>query len=439
MCAITLRNRRPFSRGKNFFQSFTVSLLLLHMHTYTVLRMTPSLVVGSLAYSQLPTSYHTTANNLKTRLEWLVSDELVSAACEATPITTPLLQTVAAHVQATHRMSNSCFVIHVPLRFVFGANQSKGYFLDQLETMDMPAMYSLIMIDDYCYIKPKKIVHPQVDSSSDIRGSVADLFNVQSSVEFQDTSEREQLHVLATSSHFQESIDRECQDVQASASQFQDREGDRSKTPPPIPVVPQSRYHRRSLSSGFPRGHVPVRYTPTLEVPSQPASSVSSQISLDKPSNNDGYEASDSSISSMSEASGNAKAKEEIANEMKGFWLVLRILPQKVELYFQLQSSRQGTEKLLPKLKQLCEQVEISIVKTCHQTNQWFLLRDMLETRKCSPYLMSESASEAWVNTVVKQEDKHRQLLFDPEEFRCEQMWKTHITPHWRLKTMKSK
>ena len=52
---------------------------------------------------------------------------------------------------------------------------------------------------------------------------------------------------------------------------------------------------------------------------------------------------------------------------------------------------------------------------------------------------MSESASEAWVNTVVKQEDKHGQLLFDSEEFKCEQMWKTHITPHWRLKTMKSR
>lgn len=394
--------------------------------------MTPSLVADSLANSPLPPSYHSTANSLKARLEWLISDELISAACEATPITTPLLQTVAAHVQATHRMSSGCFVMHVPLRFVFGPNHSKGYFLDQLESMDVPAMYSLNMIDEYCYIKPKKLpLHQKNDSASDIRSSAPDLLQKHSSlVEFQGLNEELRRNIQATKvSHM-----------------YQEREGDRSKTPPPpIPALPQSRGHRRSLSSGFPSGHVPTRFTPMLDVPSQPVSSYSSQISIGKPDdindNNDGYEASDScSISSVSDISRKVKAREEIANEMKGFWLVLRILPQKVDLYFQLQNSRQGAENVLTKLKQLCEQVKTSVAKTCHQTNQWFLLRDMLETRKCSPYLMFESASDAWVNTVVKQEDKekHGQLVFESEEFKCELMWKTHVTPHWRLKAMKS-
>ena len=381
--------------------------------------MAPSLKADGL--SLLPSSYHSTANSLKTRLEWLVSDELVSAACEATPITTPLLQTVAAHVQATHRMSVSCFVAHIPLRFVFGSNHSKDHFLEELERMDVPSTYSLNMIDEYCYIKPKKPLPQKHDSGSDLRSSALDIDTLQTSMDL--TDEREDIRVK----------------VQAKA--YQDSgQGDRSKTPPPVPVLPQSRYHRRSLSSGFPRGHVSVRYTPTLDIPSQPPSAFSSQLSLSRADVNNGYEASEScSISSISEASRKVKVGERIDDNVKGFWLVLRILPQKVELYFQLQSSREGSENVLTKLQQLCEQVKSSVAKTCHQTNQWFLLRDMLETRKCSPYLMSESASDAWVNTVVKQDDKTSQpVVFDAEEFRCELMWKTHVTPHWRLKALKS-
>ena len=398
--------------------------LIYFVHIYTC-SMTPSLVVSSLVNSDLPPSYRSTANSLKNRLQWLVSDELISAACETTPITTPLLQSVAAHVQATHRMSESCFVVHIPLRFVFGANQSKTHFIEQLEMMDVPQTYSLNMIDEYCYIKPKKLFRQQTDSASDIRSSVPD-FLMQSSVEFHDSSSDVLRMELAA------------------------REVDRSRTPPPMSAPPPSRSHRRSLSSGYPSGHVPIlnlsaRHTPTLDIPLSQATSafsIQSQISIGKPGNNDSYDASDScSVSSVSEACGrkHGKVRDEIGDNIKGFWLVLRILPQKVDLYFQLQSSRQGVERTLAKLRQLCEQVKGSVAKTCHQTNQWFLLRDMLETKKCSPYLMSVSASEAWVNTVVKQEEKLTgQMMFDAEEFRCEQMWKTHITPHWRLKAMKS-
>ncbi len=394
--------------------------------------MAPSLVVSSLVNSDLPPSYRSTANNLKNRLQWLVSDELISAACEATPITTPLLQSVAAHVQATHRMSDSCFVVHIPLRFVFGANQSKTHFIEQLEMMDVPQTYSLNMIDEYCYIKPKELFRQQTDSASDIRSSVPD-FLMQSSMEFHDSSSDVlRLDLVANAT--------------TAAKYHQDREVDRSRTPPPAAAPPQSRTHRRSLSSGYPSGHVPIlnlsaRHTPTLDIPSQTTSAFSSQISISKPGNNDSYDASDScSVSSISEACGkHTKVRDKIDDNIKGFWLVLRILPQKVDLYFQLQNSRQGVEKALTKLRQLCEQVKGSVARTCHQTNQWFLLRDMLETKKCSPYLMSMSASEAWVNTVVKQEEKLTgQMIFEAEEFRCEQMWKTHITPHWRLKAMKS-
>ena len=63
------------------------------------------------------------------QLEWLISDELVSLAREAFPVSTPVLQSVATHVQASHGRVDTCFSRPVPIHFVFGANHSMDYFI----------------------------------------------------------------------------------------------------------------------------------------------------------------------------------------------------------------------------------------------------------------------------------------------------------------------
>lgn len=58
----------------------------------------------------------------------------------------------------------------------------------------------------------------------------------------------------------------------------------------------------------------------------------------------------------------------------------------------------------------------------------------------CSPLLLPESQSDEWVRrTVVKQSDiVMGGERFVPQQFECECQWRQHITPHWRLRTMKS-
>lgn len=89
----------------------------------------------------------------------------------------------------------------------------------------------------------------------------------------------------------------------------------------------------------------------------------------------------------------------------------------------------------------LCDHVVEEIHQTCHKTNQWYLLKDMLDTRMCSPLLLPESAPEAWVDKIQLPGDRQGGQGgegFQPQEFQCKLQWRKHITPHWRLKAMKS-
>ena len=93
----------------------------------------------------------------------------------------------------------------------------------------------------------------------------------------------------------------------------------------------------------------------------------------------------------------------------------------------------------LETFRSLVDEVEKEVLERCRYTNQWFLLKEMLESRSCHPLLLPESPSEAWVEEVVQ----HRLLAsgsegFRAQEFQCQLVWKHHITLHQRLKTMKS-
>ncbi len=99
----------------------------------------------------------------------------------------------------------------------------------------------------------------------------------------------------------------------------------------------------------------------------------------------------------------------------------------------QIRSSRPEVDP--SELTVLCDNLAAAVSRVCHRTNQWYLLRDLLATRVCSPYLLPESASEAWVDEVVSKHDrpKENRELFRGQEFMCDLQWKRHITPHWRL------
>lgn len=152
-----------------------------------------------------------------------------------------------------------------------------------------------------------------------------------------------------------------------------------------------------------------------------------------------GYEAglSNDNTSSLSEVRVGPRLSQ-VCMAMEGrAWMLLRVLSGTVSIYFQVRSSHQLEEPFLQELYDVYEQVYKEVELTCHHTNQWFLLKDMLETRMCSPYLLLESASEAWVEGVVHQQARGEP--FRAQEFMCSLVHSYHITPHWRVKDMKRK
>ena len=324
--------------------------------------------------STLPQSHQPTANALKQKLDWLVADELVSIGRKATPITQSLLQTVVAHVEGTQ--SDICYSRRVPLRFVFGSNHSLSHFLHELETVHVP-YYSVHKTGDYYYLSPKPHPHDH-------------------------THYKPRLSLI-------------------------DENSFRSKTPPPPSVLPKPRKHRRSVSSDFAREHSYKAHPPSSQPDSAGVSMEGSRESLV----GSGYDASEScSVSSVSlDVCGGATQDVDV-------WIILRPLPELVEVCLQVRSSHPWVD--VGVLSQLCGSVEVGVASVCHRTNQWFLLKELLATRVCSPYLLSESPSEAWVDEVVSKHEgvssKESREMFRGQEFMCNLKWKRHITPHWRLK-----
>jgi hypothetical protein len=114
-------------------------------------------------------------------------------------------------------------------------------------------------------------------------------------------------------------------------------------------------------------------------------------------------------------------------------------------VHFSYRHSVPDLEGCLAKLHPLITTLRERARESCHRANQLLLLRDMLETRQCSHLLLPESLSEAWVENVV-----HKRMPslmegggcgpegFSPQQFRCDLQWSKHITPHYRLKSMKS-
>ena len=295
------------------------------------------------------------------------------------PATLGLLQGVATHVQTTHQQN--CLAQQIPLKFVFGESNSLTHFTQHLEAMEISG-YQLHKLEDYYYFQ-QKVSPPSVgDFTPDLRSSHSDVRAPSELLNFSQSSEPVAM--------------------------------ERSKTPPPPQLVPPSlRTHRRSLSSGYPleRFHV-ASFQPSL---------CGSDGDVEVGS---GYEGglSDSSFSEI-KASPDAMATQA--------WLVLRVLSGQVGVYFQCRICEgvEGTQR------GVCDQVIKALKLSCHRTNQWLLMKDMLETHICSPYLLSESASEAWVEEVVLQQT--RAELFRAQEFKCDLVHSFHITPHWRIKERK--
>ena len=351
--------------------------------------------------SVLPRCYHTIVGSLQHYLQWLLCDELVAVGRCLDTVSAPLLQAVAAHVQNSHNSTPNCRVRHVPLKFVFGEIHSLTYFTHQLEALALPRYYFLNNAD-YYYLEPKPLL-----SGSTQQGHLsANLFHSEYDVRLVNVSQ------LAKSSEA-------------------NMHG--SKTPPPLPsLLPSEQIHRRSQSSGYPVGRILHPNCSSLLT----SPSVSDMELIEVGS---GYEAGQSDDNNSCCRSDEGVLRTTFSDMCVGMegraWVLVRVLSGTVAIYLQVRSSQVLGDMVLQELHDVYDQVYKGVELICHRTNQWFLLKDMLERHVCSPYLLLESASEAWVEGVVQLQGRGE--TFRSQEFMCELVHSCHITPHLRIKEMK--
>lgn len=313
----------------------------------------------------------------------------------ALPISPGLLQGVSSHIQTTHNSLETCFTRHVPLKFVFGVQHSMSYFSQQLEALTVPG-YQLLKLEDYYYLKAS----PRLPSSLRPGELTPDLMSSESDVR------------LPSGQH---NYDQSCEPA-----------FERSKTPPPPQLAPALKGHKRSMSSGYACDHSPKFLVPSLQA-SVCGSEDLSTVDIS------GYEAGSDDESSLSEV----EKCSPVASTESQAWVVLRVLSNQVDLYFQLRSSEQLEEQVWAELREVCDVVLRNVHKCSHRTNQWLLMKAMLDTRVCSPYLLSESASEAWVEEAALLQQQGRRESFRAQEFMCDLVHRNFITPHWRIRDMK--
>lgn len=346
------------------------------------------------------------ASSLQNYVHWLVCDELVSVGRSLVPPTPALLQAVATHVQASHNSMKTCYYQQVPLKFVFGHSHCMTFFTHHLETLPVSG-YSLVKVEDYYYLRsePRPSSSTQLgDTTSDILGSELNLFPGCQQTSETDLAKTPPPALLTSETALA-----------------------RSKTPPPpLPTTP--RRHKRSLSSGYPFGHSPKPIPIQLHSNLGSSEDLLLKIASGCVSDN---------VSMMSSVA--VKESSRGSRLESKAWMVLRVLSGKVELYSQLSHSGQTESSDLSELRGVCEELLAVVRDSCRRTNQWFLMKEMLDTHKCSPLLLSESASEAWVEKVVVQQQQQSRGAepFRAEQFMCDLVYSTNITPNWRVREMK--
>lgn len=136
-------------------------------------------------------------------------------------------------------------------------------------------------------------------------------------------------------------------------------------------------------------------------------------------------------------------------SSMPNFWLVMRVEPKKVTLYYHVRGQKDSS--INQRGKQLLKDVSDVIMDTCKKVNQLFLLQDLFTMRMCNVLLVPEADEDiCWtkdrytVPTDGEDEDDddeqktYRYLAdtrsFLPGHFACKCIWEIHLALHPRLK-----
>ncbi|XP_065174799.1 KICSTOR complex protein SZT2-like [Sycon ciliatum] len=102
----------------------------------------------------LPPEQSAAIEATKEKVEWLLHDEIVSAAHRSEPLLAGTLEMAVRHVvNSRGRQISSCREWNVPLRFVGNTTESLSRFIKEFEKLPVPG-YGLRKLDDFYYLKP---------------------------------------------------------------------------------------------------------------------------------------------------------------------------------------------------------------------------------------------------------------------------------------------
>ncbi|CAN9500871.1 unnamed protein product [Ophioblennius macclurei] len=375
-------------------------------------------------------------------IRWLMEDEIVSALRCSQVIDAATLSKVAHHIlQSTCRPH--CHCEDVPLQFVFGSEQSLEKFKEEFRRSSFPGYVLNSVQEGFYYVSLSRLHQQRIHGAKRLSESTADPLRYPRTLEARPENPHEDPEPARPSKP--EVVD----SVSIAVDRGQHRtlliHAESSTESGSPPKNPSSVILAASLCYGKLR-------------PSRVQSVVSSQGSMD--SDMQGYDGG----SSDSECESPTLEEQEWQSPlMPDFWLIVEIHQDRVKVYSHsrcFSEEKEASAKDLEKEEeeepleylQLHETVVRRIGDICRIVNQRMLLQDLHDSHVCNTLLVAESEEDIW-----KTESLYRQKLnmsddysaeesyqardylaatmqFIPGHFACDEVWRTVIHIHPRLK-----
>ncbi|XP_063962374.1 KICSTOR complex protein SZT2-like isoform X2 [Lytechinus pictus] len=225
-----------------------------------------------------------------------------------------------------------------------------------------------------------------------------------------------------------------------------------SPSPPLTPSTPSSPPRPR-VGSGAGPGKRPTHSRQgSGGVSSGPSSLFQSYVSHSGSTGDNDEEGYDASSSDIDHEESHLFV-DAFNHSMPGFWLILKLCRDKVNLFFHTRERNES--EMLVEQKDIYQQVSDAIRNTCRLVNQRLLLQELHNNKTCSTLLVAESDEDIWKQEDTEtpsarglssdeDEDDYRQggkgdylaaqLWFNQGHFACDLVLSQDLPVHSRLK-----
>ncbi|XP_029004504.1 KICSTOR complex protein SZT2 isoform X3 [Betta splendens] len=425
--------------------------------------------------SKLPLPHKLAILATMDEIRWLLEDEIVTALRHSRVICLATLQKVADHVLRSSGRPH-CHCEDVPLQFVFGPEQSLEKFKEEFRRMSFSGHLLKEEQANFYYLSQSRQHLQRMHADQSLSDGTVDPARCTEPEEVMLENEAEEncesedkktISVTNTPSETTADVTGSIRAVNAEANESVSQSSvnivwDRDKLsalqtqsdpytdPTSPPKTPSSISLAESSQSVF--------HSCGKLRPSRVQSVVSSQGSLD--SDMQGYDGG----SSDSECESPSLDEQECRSPlMPDFWLIVKIHQDRVTVYSHSRCFSEGDvsaeglenmqeEKDIPEYLQLHQMVVRKIGEICRIVNQRMLLQDLHDSHVCNSLLVAESEEDIWKNEShyrqrantsddYNSEESYQArdylaatMQFIPGHFACNEVWRTTIHIHPRLK-----